>query len=66
MDPDDDDSVIPQISLEMYARLKADEVVSGGMIPKLDNAFSAIDRGVKNVIITSAADIAGNNGTILQ
>ena len=66
MDPDDADSVIPQISLEMYARLKADEVVSGGMIPKLDNAFSAIDRGVKNVIITSAADIAGNNGTILQ
>lgn len=66
LDPDDDDSVIPEISREMYARLKAEEVVSGGMIPKLDNAFGAIDRGVKKVIITSAADIAGNNGTILQ
>lgn len=66
LDPDDDDSVIPGISREMYARLKAEEVVSGGMIPKLDNAFGAIDRGVKKVVITSAADIAGNNGTILQ
>lgn len=65
-DPDDDDSVIPQISREMYAQLKADEVVSGGMIPKLDNAFGAIDRGVRKVVITSAADIAGNNGTQLQ
>ncbi len=66
LDPDDDDSAIPHLDRERYAQLKADEAITGGMIPKLDNAFSAIDRGVSRVVITSAADLAGTQGTILQ
>ena len=61
--PDDDNSVISHITGATYPQLKADGTVSGGMIPKLDNAFSAISRGVKNVIITHFANIDGTKGT---
>ncbi len=61
--PDDNDSVIAHIDSESYAQLKADGIVSGGMVPKLDNAFAAIHRGVKNVIITHFLNIDGKKGT---
>lgn len=61
--PDDDNSVIPSITSQNYPILKADGTVSGGMLPKLDNAFSAISRGVKNVIITHFTNISGEKGT---
>lgn len=57
-DANDDTSVLPRIDAESYARLKAEGVVSGGMIPKLDNAFATLQAGVKRVIITNAANIA--------
>ncbi|MCC8037571.1 MAG: acetylglutamate kinase [Bacteroidales bacterium] len=57
-DPDDDNSVIPLITPEIYKKLKADGTVSGGMIPKLDNAFAALRAGVSRVIITHATAIA--------
>ncbi len=66
LDPDDDDSAIFRLGRGQYAQLKADGAITGGMIPKLDNAFAAIDRGVKGVVITSAADLAGTQGTLLQ
>lgn len=61
--PDDADSVIPQINKESYKQLLADGIVSGGMIPKIDNAFNAIDNGVAEVIITKADAIDGISGT---
>ena len=63
--PDDDSSVISFITEESYQQLKADGIVSGGMIPKLDNAFEALHRGVSRVVITSANDIEGENGTTI-
>lgn len=57
LNPDDDDSVIPQITAADFPRLIADGVVSGGMLPKLENSFSAIDAGVREVIITEAGSI---------
>lgn len=54
-DPENPDSVISHITPEVYERLKADGTVSGGMLPKLDNAFDALRRGVKEVIITQAS-----------
>ena len=62
-DENDDDSVIPQIDKAAFARLKADGTVQGGMIPKLENAFHAIDAGVKEVIITRADALASAKGT---
>lgn len=65
-DADDDDSVIPTINTESYAQLKADGIVSGGMIPKLDNAFDSISSGVKRVVITHFMDIQASMGTIIE
>lgn len=60
---EDDGSVIPVLTPERYARLKADGSVSGGMLPKLDNAFAALQAGVKRVVITSARRLDG--GTVI-
>ena len=66
-DVDDDNSVIPHIDRALYERLKADGVVADGMLPKLENAFKAIDAGVKNVVICAAEylTLPGYGGTTL-
>ena len=64
--PDDDDSVIPNITRADFERYKADGTISGGMLPKIENALSAIDAGVSQVIITLATAIDGHSGTIIS
>ena len=64
--PDDDNSVIPTITRADYIRYKADGIISGGMLPKIENALSAIDAGVSRVIITLATAIDGESGTIIS
>ncbi len=56
-DENDDTSVIPVIDCDLYASLKAEGIVVGGMIPKLDNSFATLDAGVKEVIITKASNL---------
>ena len=62
-DPDDAESIIHTITHESYRILLAEGIVSGGMIPKIDNAFNAIENGVKEVVITHADAINGKQGT---
>lgn len=62
-DENDDDSVIPTIDATLFEELVATGVVQGGMIPKLENAFEALRAGVKEVIITQADAISGEDGT---
>jgi len=64
--PDDDDSVIPTITRTNFIIYKEDGTISGGMIPKIENALAAIDAGVKEVIITLATAIDGKSGTIIK
>lgn len=64
-DSDDDDSVIPVITRAAFSRLVADGTVAGGMLPKLENAFSAIAAGVSRVNITEATAIDGRHGTMI-
>lgn len=64
--PDDDNSVIPTITRADFERYKADGTISGGMLPKIENALSAIEKGVNRVIITLATAIDGNSGTIIS
>lgn len=64
--PDDDDSVIPTITRANFIKYKADGTISGGMLPKIENALSAIDAGVARVIITLATAIDGQHGTVIQ
>ena len=53
-DADDDDSVIPCITQADFPALVEQGIVSGGMLPKLENAFDAIRAGVHEVVITRA------------
>jgi acetylglutamate kinase len=62
-DEADDNSVIPVINHKDFELLVADKTIQGGMIPKLENAFSAINAGVSEVIITSASAINKEEGT---
>ena len=64
--PDDDDSVIPVITRADFINYKADGTISGGMLPKIENALGAIDSGVSRVIITLATALEGQSGTIIQ
>lgn len=64
-DKDDDNSVIPQIDKEGFAKLKADGIVADGMIPKLTNSFKAIDSGVARVVIKHAGNLLNDKGTTL-
>ena len=57
MDENDDNSVIPLINREKFEELKATGIVSGGMLPKLQSAFKALEAGVKEVVITHASAI---------
>ncbi len=59
-DENNDNSVIPSIDKELYKKLVEEKVIQGGMIPKLDNSFEAIDAGVKEVIITLASEISNS------
>lgn len=65
-DRDDDKSVMPVLTPEMYSRMRREGRIAGGMIPKLDNAFRAIGAGVSEVIIKNAAKINSPGGTVLS
>lgn len=56
--PDDDNSVIPELTPALYAEHKAAGTINKGMIPKLDNAFGALEKGVARVIICHADELA--------
>lgn len=65
--PDDDDSVIPVITRALYNEYVGDGTISGGMMPKIENALEAVESGVKRVIITLAAAISDDTqGTTIQ
>ncbi|WP_447641400.1 MULTISPECIES: acetylglutamate kinase [Chitinophagaceae] len=68
---DDENSVIATIDKMNYAELKAANKLFAGILPKLDNAFSAIDSGVKEVLIGHAGDLLTNvteqtTGTLIK
>lgn len=55
-----EDSVISLINRENHARLLAEGKLADGIIPKIDNAFAAIDAGVGDVLIGDARDLLTN------
>lgn len=62
----DDDSVISQITFEDFQHYVAEGVIQGGMIPKLENSFEALNAGVSEVVITLASAINGGGGTCIK
>ena len=65
LDKDDDNSLIAKLNRERYEQLKADGSISAGMLPKLKNAFSALDCGVSEVIIKNSDNILNSKGTVI-
>lgn len=69
LDANDDSTVISSITPAYYQQLKGEQKIFAGMIPKLDNAFAALNSGVKKVIIGKAEQlqqlIAGSAGTTI-
>ena len=67
LDINNEASVVPQINPTSYQRLKDEQKIFAGMIPKLDNAFAAVKSGVQKVVIGKAEElhelISGNSGT---
>jgi acetylglutamate kinase len=53
-DISDEQSVIEKINLFNYVELKESGIISDGMLPKLENAFDALQFGVEKVIIEHA------------
>lgn len=56
-DVEDETTLIHEIRAEEFEQFKQEGVISGGMIPKLHNAFEAIGKGVKEVYIGKADDL---------
>jgi acetylglutamate kinase len=56
-DPENDDSVIPHIYSSELEHLKSEKIISGGMLPKIDNCFNAIQNGVQEVLICKADNL---------
>lgn len=69
LDIHDEKSRIPVLDAEKYRQLKSQQLITGGMIPKLDNAFAALRKGVSRVVIGQAehlqALMEGKNGTLI-
>lgn len=67
LDVNDASSVLKKLNPNYYNLLKQKGSIFAGMIPKLDNAFTALNNGVKKVIIGKAEEIAelikGEKGT---
>ena len=66
LDANDNNSVIPLINTRSYKQLLEEKRVTDGMIPKLDNAFSALNKGVSEVIIKHADNLLVKKETILK
>jgi len=57
LDVDVENSVISTLTATYYAQLKEQKLIFAGMIPKLDNAFAALNSGVNKVIIGKAEQL---------
>ena len=65
-DPDNDASVIPEITAASFEELRRTGVVSRGMLPKIENALRAVADGVRSVVIKHADDLLSEQGTVIR
>ena len=66
LDPEDDNSVIPQLNYTTYQNHKSNGIISAGMVPKLDNAFSVLRKDVPQIVIGNIQALSGKGGTLLS
>ena len=63
-DADDDRSVIPTLNYPQFKALQESGAIHAGMIPKLDNSFDAIQRGVSKIRITNISGLQSGGTTL--
>lgn len=66
LDAEDDSTLIEELDYETFKAHQASGVVAAGMIPKLDNGFEAIRKGVASVVITNVEGLRTGKGTTLK
>lgn len=57
-----EDEVVPLINKEIFRQMLTEKALSEGILPKLHNAFQAVEKGVKSVLIGHAGDVVQNSG----
>ena len=65
-DINDDSSLIKEILPDSYRELRETGVVNKGMIPKIDNAFHAVESGVQSVTIKHSDNLLTDVGTVIK
>ncbi len=65
LDANNDSTIINNLNAKQYKQLKESGAIHTGMIPKLDNSFKAISKGVKIIRITNIKGI-NNGGTTIS
>ena len=63
---EDENSVIPLITPEIFETMVSAGKISGGMLPKVTNALQAVEKGVKSVRIRYSGNIAQDSGTLIR
>ncbi|MCF6297254.1 MAG: acetylglutamate kinase [Flavobacteriaceae bacterium] len=58
---EDECSVIENINKRTYEKLKQENIIAEGMLPKLENCFHALENGVRKVIIGNPKVIIDKN-----
>ncbi|MFY9153987.1 MAG: acetylglutamate kinase [Prolixibacteraceae bacterium] len=66
LNPEDENSVISELTYDSFKELLESGIISEGMIPKLDNGFSAMKNGVNQILITNPSLISMARGTRLS
>ena len=65
LNPNDESSIIFDLSLPLFNQYKNEGIISAGMIPKLENGFNAKRKGVKEILITNPENVSTGRGTRL-
>ncbi|HMP13309.1 MAG TPA: acetylglutamate kinase [Saprospiraceae bacterium] len=66
LDIDNPDSLITEMNQKDYERHRSNGLIADGMLPKLDNAFAALNKGVQEIRISNIEGIIHQKGTTLQ
>ncbi len=66
MDVNDQGSVITHLPKKRYDELLPQGIFADGILPKLENAYAAIQTGVKEVLIGEAKDLLKNTGQVTE
>ncbi len=60
-----DDKIVPELNTDLAQSLIQTGVISGGMIPKVESALSAVKHGVKRTLICDLPGLVNQSGTVV-